>query len=179
MTDTSRLAASIIDTVSLDDYFDDSFDRFHLEGLDGRRRHSLAARCGFDDSACLYATVPTVTRNVYLTISDGAGSTIRRVLATLEDMEAEGSVLPGHVVLFDDPALAKAGYHGVLLALPRIFNALGHVPETMAVQDAHYRLLAVLFLTGEEHLVWRDQGHDALMDHFAATRRDIIQFGAR
>lgn len=179
MTDVPKLAASIIDTVSFSDYFNDSFDKFYLEGFDGRRRHSLAARCGFDASASLFATVPTMTRNVYLTISDGDASVVRRVLATLEDIESEGSVEPGNVALFDEPALDAHGYCGVLVALPSIFNALDHVPFTMTVQDAHYRLLAVLFLSRKEHLIWRERGHDALMDHFAAINRDIIRFGAR
>ncbi|MBB3223251.1 hypothetical protein [Pseudoduganella umbonata] len=179
MTDVPKLASGVIDTVSFADYFADTFDKFHLEGFDGRRRHSLAARCGFDESASLFATVPTVTSNIYLTISDGDGGTARRVLATLEDIEAGGSVEPGNVVLFDDPALDAVGYCGVLVALPGIFNALGHVPWTMTVQDVEYRLLAVLFLSHEEHLVWRERGHDALMEHFQATNRDLIHFGVR
>lgn len=29
----------------------------------------------------------------------------------------------------------------------------------------------------EEYFLWKDKGHDALMDYFSATEKDLIYFG--
>jgi len=175
--DSRALAAAVIRTLTEQDYFEDAFELFSLEGADGRKRRSMASKCVFDPTALVFATLPTVTRNIYLTISDGEPALVRQILATVEDTEDAECVHAGTVLPFDDPALGSRGIAAVMLLPGNLFSALSHVPASVEVDGAAYPFLSLIFLTRDELEVWRTAGHDALMDQLQDGGKDLVAFG--
>ena len=171
---TSR---EIISTLVRDEYFDGECDKYYLEGFDGRRRHSAISRCKFLETANLIFSLPTVTENIYVTITDGDPSLIAQVMATLEDMELTGEVALGNVKLFEDAALRKHGVCGVLLLNADLFPALHYLDASVPIVSVDYKFISVVFLTDEDHAYGKAHGHDALMDYFVERQKDVYTFG--
>ena len=101
------------------------------------------------------------------------------MLGTTEDEELTGPVVMGNVILYDDPDLKKRNICGVILLAHNVFTALEHLPPTLLVNDVLYKFISVVFLTNPEHLIWKEQGHDVLMDHYTSINKDLLQFGER
>jgi len=78
---------------------------------------------------------------------------------------------------FNAPELQERNIVGVVVLSPRASNILRYLPDAITVRDVQYRFLLVVFLSKEEHEVWKAQGHDALMDLFTTTDKDLISFG--
>ncbi|MCA1854514.1 hypothetical protein LE190_01045 [Massilia oculi] len=158
-------------------HFGASGDILSWEDQSDRRQYTVVYPCEFDDMARLIFTLPTITRNIYVTVSDGDAVLVRRVLGTAESQELEAGIVPGNVLLLDDPRLAAHGIRGVIFLLSNLFNCLDNLPAAIACDGETYPVLSVAFLTGEEHRIWKEAGHDALMDHWAAAGKDLIAFG--
>jgi len=148
-----------------------------FEGSSGKWRHQAVALARDDANIACVFSLPTESRNIYVTVSDGDRTVIRRVLATLEDTEAESSVVLGNVLLLDAPELRERDIVGVILLPPNLSGVLRHLPLDITVGSAPYRFLLVVFLSKREHEVWKAEGHDALMDLFDSTDKDLITFG--
>lgn len=173
----SELVQKIFSTIVNDDYFEIDCQAFHLEGFDGRKRHSVMCKCKFDTKANLFVSLPTVTKNIYVTITAGDASLVRQVIATLEDQELESCVCVGNVQLFEEPALRRHMICGVILLKGNLFNALEHLPDELTVGSTDYQLVSVVFLTEAEYEIWKTDGHDGLMDYFEEIDKDLISFG--
>ena len=173
----SRLNQAILAALAHEDYFEDNCTSYSLEGADGRNRNSLTCHCKFDPSANLYASVPTVTSNIYVTISDGDPDLILQVLASIEDRESKTCVHWGDVIAFNDPSLRQHGIHAVMLLQGTLFTALAHLPETLVVDSKTYGFVSVIFLTQSDYDMWKTDGHDALMAHFQRIEKDVTSFG--
>ena len=176
MSKISKSADAIFPVILQQDYFEDACEVHSLEGDDGKKRHHAICQCKFDSSARLVFSLPEHTKNVYITITDGDTKVIRRVMATLQDLEEYSEVTTGNVVLLNDPILKEAALCGVILLPGSVFNALDHLPDEVTVSAQNFRLLAVVFLTDQEHELWQTQGHDALIDHYSQTDKDLIKF---
>jgi hypothetical protein len=101
------------------------------------------------------------------------------VLSALEEIEEESSVVLGNVALLDSPELRAADLVGVLLLPTSVSNVLRYLPSEVTLPAGPSRFLLVVFLTTREHEVWKAQGHDALMDLFTHSNKDLIAFGSQ
>lgn len=165
-------------TLAENELFDGEGDIFSQEGDDGGRRYQAVFKARFDDMVNLVVTLPTATTNIYLTVTEGDPALVRRVLAAIEDQEREVAVNLGNVLLLSDRQLDERAICGVLFLFPHTFNCLDVLPGGLHVDGVDYRFLSVVFLTIDEHRIWKEQGHDVLMDHWTETEHDLIRFGA-
>lgn len=56
-------------------------------------------------------------------------------------------------------------------------NILEFLSGEIEVEKIKYRFLLVVFITNEEHLIWSEKGHDALMDFFTLSNKDLVAIG--
>ncbi len=173
----SKAKASIIHNVLSGGSLQDECEIFSFEDGHGRKHYQAVAPSKSDAKIACVFSLPTDGSNVYITMTDGDRAVVRRVLATLEETEANSSVKLGNVLLLDSPELRAGDIVGVILLPPNVSNALDHLPPTITVRAATYCFLLVVFLTGREHDVWKAEGHDALMDLFSSTGKDLVAFG--
>jgi hypothetical protein len=173
----SKTKASIIHCVLSGGSLQDECEIFSFEDDDGRKHYQAVAPSKSDaKSACVFS-LPTDGPNVYVTMSDGDRAVVRRVLAALEETETQSSVKLGNVLLLNSPELRAVNIVGVILLPPNVSNALNHLPPTITIRDVTYHFLLVVFLTEREHNVWKGEGHDALMDLFSTSDKDLVAFG--
>jgi hypothetical protein len=83
----------------------------------------------------------------------------------------------GNVLLLDFLELRERDIVGLILLPPNTANVLSHLPLDITVGDTEYRFLLVVFLSNMEHEVRKTKGHDALMDLFDNTNKDLVSFG--
>jgi hypothetical protein len=81
--------------------------------------------------------------------------------------------------LLDSPELWAADIAGVILLPTRVSRVLRYLPGEVALPTGTYHFLLVVFLTTGEHDVWREQGHDALMELFSRSEKDLVAFGKK
>lgn len=174
----AKLKATVIDAVLSGEYLQPKCEVSYVEGDDGRKHYQAVALSTSDPNVACVFSLPTEGRNIYVTVTDGDREVIGQVLATLEDLEVESSIHLGNVQLLDSPELRKRDIVGVILLMPRTSNALKHLPLDITVGNTQYRFLLVVFLSTRENEVRKTQGHDALMDFFSSTGKDLVSFGA-
>jgi hypothetical protein len=172
------LRRTIVHKVLDSDLFGDACDLSYLERDDGGKRHHACAALDTDPDIHVVVSLPTDGKNIYVTLSNGDRPLIQRLFATLEDMEGECSIRLGNVQLFDDAALKARGICGVLLLPVQISNILRFLPDTITIDAIDHPVLLVVFLSEREHAIWKADGHDALMELFVATDKDLIAFGS-
>jgi hypothetical protein len=148
-----------------------------FESQSGRRHYQGIALSKHEAGVACVFSLPTVGHNIYVTVTAADQMVVRRVLADLEETEADSSVSLGNVLLLKAPELLAANIVGVLLLLPATSNMLNHLPLDLKVGEKGYRFLLVVFLTREEHGIWRTQGHDALMDFYSRSGKDLVACG--
>jgi hypothetical protein len=175
----NAFAKKVIATISDENYFDDSWEIIHVEGEGAHIRYSASCKCKFATDAQLVVSLPTLTRNIYLTITDANPGLVRRVFSTLEDIEVDSGVRLGNVAWFSDSEFEEHDICAVMILPSSLFNALEELPENLSFQGKEYTFLSIVFLTNEEHEIWNSDGHDALMDYFAEIEKDVISFGNR
>lgn len=172
-----QLKAKIIHTVLDSNLFGDDCDIFSFEREDGVKRYQGESAYKFSPEMNVIFSIPTDCRNIYITVSDGDNHIIRKVLATLEDIESESSLKLGNVQLFNSPELISRNICGVILLPINTSNILDFLPEHIICDQDDYRFLLVVFISEKEHLIWKQNGHDALMEYFSAIDKDLISFG--
>jgi hypothetical protein len=158
-------------------YFEDECDKYSVDRGDGSKRNLAVCKSKFDDAVKLVCTLPAVTKNIYVTVTEGDAKIVRRVLAVLEDFERDDAVRLGNVLLVDDPDLRANHICGVILLPGNVFNVLDHLPGKLTIDSVEYQFIAVVFLTNEENEIRRTRGHDALMDYWTEIDKDLISFG--
>lgn len=173
----SELDKNILSVLIDDKYFENECENYTLHREDGSNRYLAVCKSKFDDAVSLICTLPSVTKNIYVTVTDGDAKVVRRVLATLEDYERDDAIRLGNVLLFDDPMLKSRMICGVILLPANVFNVLGDLPGKLNIDSVEFQFIAVVFLTDEENDIRRTQGHDALMDYFSSIDKDLISFG--
>ena len=98
-------------------------------------------------------------------------------MAALEDIDSHDQIKMGNVQLIDDPELKKNKVCGVIFLPVATSNVLDFIDEKIEVNSIQYTFLLVVFFTEEEHLLWKEKGHDALMDFFASNNKDLVRLG--
>jgi len=173
-----KTKATIIHSVLSEQALRPECEVLSFQGENGSKRYQAVALSKDDANIACIFSLPTKARNIYVTVSDGDRAVLRRVLATLEDMEEESPILLGNVLQLDSSELRERNIVGLILLPPNTSNLLSHLPLDMSVGDIQYRFLLVVFLSRTEHEVWKSKGHDALMDFFTDTDKDLVSFGA-
>jgi hypothetical protein len=173
-----KIKATVIHAVLSEQSLRPECELLSFEGKNGKKRYQAVALSKEDANVACVFSLPTNGRNIYVTVSDGDRGVLRRVLATLEDMEAESPVLLGNVLLLDSSELRERDIVGLILLPPNTSNVLSHLPLDITVGNIQYRFSLIVFLSKTEHEVWKAKGHDALMDLFANTDKDLVGFGA-
>lgn len=178
MISDEKVRNAVLSTLINESYFDSNCDHYSIERPDGSLRSLAVCQSTFDESVKLVCTLPSVTKSVYVTVTDGDDKAVRRVLALLEDLERDGAIRLGNVLLIDDPELMANQLCGVILLPAQVFNVLEHLPKTLTIGSIELQYIAVVFLTNEENEIRRTRGHDALMDYWTEIDKDLISFGA-
>lgn len=111
---------------------------------------------------------------IFVTASDGDEYFVRRVIANLEEASVTQSIKPGHVLLLRDPEISRRDIDGVMFLPIGVSDLLDYLPERFSFAGKEYLFLLVVFLTSQEHELWRKQGHDALMDHWQEIGKDLV-----
>lgn len=170
---------AILLALNRDGYFENRYERYTFDRDDGSSRNSIVCMSTFDSAVKLVCTLPSVTKNIYVTVTEGDANVVCRVLAVLEDFERIDAVKLGNVVLIDDPDLKANQICGVILLPGRVFNVLDYLPNNQIIDSVEYYFIAVVFLTDEENEIRRSRGHDALMDYWTEIDKDLISFGVK
>lgn len=170
---------AILLALNSDNYFENSYERYSVNRDPDPSHYSAVCMSTFDTAVNLVCTLPTVTRNIYVTVTEGDTNVVRRVLAVLEDFERVDAVRLGNVVLIDDPDLRAKQICGVILLPGNVFNVLDNLPNSQIIDSVEYYFVAVVFLTDEENEIRRNLGHDALMDYWTEIDKDLINFGIK
>jgi hypothetical protein len=155
----------------------DECEIYSFEDSQGKKHYQGVALSKVDSNIACVFSLPTITKNIYITLSDGDTAVVRRVLAMLEEVEIEDSVALGNVLLLDSVELQTHNIVGVILLPINVSNALNCLPAVIPIEKVEYTVLLVVFLTQAEHHLWVTQGHDALMDLFSGEGKDLVAFG--
>ncbi len=178
-SDLDVLTRSVLATVFDAELFDAAYGVHDLEAPCGARFRSIVSTCSFDRSARLVVMLPDAGRTILLTITEGEPGLVRDVLASLGLHAQDACSCVGTVWELDEPQLAAQAIHGAALLTANTFNALEALPDTIDAGGSSYRMLGVCFLSQDDIAVWKQQGFDGLMDHFAAVKKDLICFGSQ
>ncbi len=165
--------------LNIDNYFENSYECYSVDRDDGSSRYSAVCTSTFDTAVKLVCTLPSVTKNIYITITEGDAKVVRRILAVLEDLERSDVVRLGNVVLIDDPDLKANQICGVILLIGNVFNILDSLPNSQIIGSVEYHFIAVVFITDDENEIRRNRGHDGLMDYWTEIDKDLISFGGK
>jgi hypothetical protein len=134
-----KTKATIVDTVLSMQSLRPECELFSFEGENGERRQQVVALSKEDENGACVFSLPTNGRNIYVTVLDGDRGVLRRVLATLEDMEKESSILLGNILLLNSPELLERDIVGLILLPPSISNILSGLPLDISVGATQYR----------------------------------------
>jgi len=163
------LMKSIMDLESLEDKvkmigFEDkecSFECAYIKAID-------------DDNIHVVFNLPIYSDKWFLTVSDGNPDEIAKVIAHLEEVDKDKSANKNDVIRFDTEYLRIHGIIGVLLLdvkVSPVFEGFGSHVEYG--KNKVYPLL-VVFLSQKEYEIWKNDGHDKLMDYFDLHDKDLV-----
>ncbi len=177
MTESNRsVQASIVQEVLASPLIRDECEIFYFEREDNVKRYQAVAVTEVDPTISVVFSLPVDTTNVFITASDGDSSIIRKILANLEDINSELEVLLGNVQLFKAAELEQSNISGVILLPIETSHLLDYLPENFPINSVSYKFLLVVFISYQEHKIWLEKGHDALLDYFSEMRKDLVQF---
>jgi len=147
---------------------------FSLSGEFEGKYRAIYARLEGASLGSVVTTVPTYSDTVFVGISSGSPRECARLLANLEDYEREGSVAlePGDFVRTPDPSHDVEIYGVVLLRTASLADIEG-LPDCETICGRHTRFHFVVPVSEAEAAMRSQQGHDALMEHFAAFSKDV------
>ena len=173
----SDVVKAVLTAVSSEEYFQPGCEHSEIEQHPGSVSHTAVCTAHFDKDVKLVFTLPTSSKNVYVTVTDGSTIAVQRILSAIEGAEQEFGIELGKVLQIDDPEMKARDLCAVIFLPPSTFNVLDHVPLDVEVGDATYRLLGVFFMSEKDNEIRKKQGHDALMDYWTAIGKDTISFG--
>ena len=171
-----KVKAAVVDAVLSSDLLEKEADIFSLEENDGTTHYQGVVSSTVDPAQRAIFSIPVDSHNVYITLTEGDPSTIRRAMATIEETEHETGVRLGNVLLLDASELRERQIRGVIFLPVKVSRVLRYLPEAIEVGGSRFPVLLVVFLRDHEHEVWRRDGHDMLMKLFSETDKDLVAF---
>ncbi|WDE05507.1 hypothetical protein SG34_000725 [Thalassomonas viridans] len=173
--DIKRLNAKIIEMVLAIDLVESECDLFRLEDHFGTTYRQAVAKVD-DEISVVFSLPQGKTSNIYILASDGQTDLLRNILANIEESEKETNIALGNLLLLNSEELIKRDICGVIFLPVDISNVLDSLPNNFCFENNEYKFLLVTFITNEEHQVWKNKGHDALMDYFTDNDKDLLLF---
>lgn len=170
-----RLNATIVDKVLSLDVVENECELFRIEDSNGTTFKQAVAIVD-DEISVVFSLPQNGRKNIYMLASDGSTDLLRNILANIEESESDRSILLGNVLLLESEELKNRDISGVLFLPIDTSPVLEDLPSNFYFEGTEYCFFLVTFLSFVEHDVWRTRGHDALMDFFAETEKDLIAF---
>jgi hypothetical protein len=137
---------------------------------------ALAPKTGFEPCN-LVTTLATHSDVVFFAVTGSSEAEVARALGSLEDYDRETrSLSVGQVVRIPDAHFSSQGLHAVVLLRPTVIPGFDQFGDCYTINSRHLRFVFALFLTEEEYLFRKSDGHDALMDRFIDEQRTIVVF---
>ncbi|WP_428410179.1 hypothetical protein [Hyphococcus sp.] len=172
------IQGEIVSRVLALEHVDDECETFENE-LIGREEkfRQVVARVKPDHDLFVIFNIPANTPSIFITVSDGDRNLIRQVISNLEEIEKEGKQLePTDVVAFEDKNLLASGVVAVVLVPLSVSGILCDLEESFSLNGKVYRFCLVVFLSKDEHELWKKQGSDALVSYFDSVDKDLLTF---
>ncbi len=88
--------SAILLALNRDRYFENRYERYTFDRDDGSSRNSIVCMSTFDTAVKLVSTLPSITKNIYVTVTEGDANVVCRVFALLEDFERIDAVRLGN-----------------------------------------------------------------------------------
>ena len=121
--------------------------------------------------------IPSYSRSVFLALSKSNPKITARLLANIEDYERESEVELGFgdvVVLADQAGQDKNTPFAVILLRTATAIDIKNIPDNLAIKDKETLFFLAVPLAENEYNLWRQQGHDALMDLFISDNKELF-----
>ena len=171
-----QICSVIVNTVISNDIFNDDCNLYYFEKENGTKRHQAVSTLRDDVNLHVIFSIPTNTRYIYITVSDGDANLIRKLFATLEDIEGHEQIGIGCVQLFDDTRLIENDVRGIILLPIITSDILNFLPTQFEINEVNYNFILVVFLSTKEYQQWETKGYDALIDYFIENEKDLVAF---
>ncbi len=170
-----RLRGTVISGVLGVEHARDEAELFHYVVDEDKALHQGVAQVVPDDDLRIVFTIPVETTSIFITVTDGDVSLVRRVLANLEEMERDGTVLGvGEVVRFEGSDLEQHGIAAVVLLPLSVSGILCGLEETFEHEERSYCFYLVAFLSLAEYGIWKAHGQEKLMSHLDNVDKDLL-----
>ena len=122
-------------------------------------------------------SLPTYSKSVFIALAREVPRDVALYLANLEDYERDGAVAmrPGEVIITPKEMYSE-GNSPFALILLRTSTSIdcAKIPDNSLINGILTSFILVLPLTREEYQMRRERGHDALMDAFQDSQKDIF-----
>jgi hypothetical protein len=170
-----RLRGTVISRVLGVEHAGDEAELFHYVLDEDKALHQGVARIVPDDDLRIIFTIPAETTSIFITVTDGDVSLVRRALANLEEMERDGTAFGvGEVVRFEGNDLEQHGIAAIVLMPLSVSGILSGLEETFEHDEHRYCFYLVMFLSFAEFGIWKAHGQEKLMSHLDDVDKDIL-----
>ncbi len=172
----SRIKAVVADKIFESPYCKEECDFSYFEDEDGGRHYQGVVSLKVDERINIVFSVPVNSRNIFVIASDGNERGIRIAIANIEESDRGTPIKVGNLLTLNSEIMSSKNIFGAIFLSVKTSNVLNYLPDIIEVDDAQYKFLLVVFISHKEHKVWSELGHDALMDYFSETNKDLIRF---
>lgn len=177
--DFKRLKAEIVYRVLDNEHINDECE-FYEASFDNDENNYIHAKANIipDDDLKVYFSIPHDTQNIFITVSDGASNTIRKIIGNIEQIDISdlSYFTRQRVVRFDNAELNKEGVFGIALLPLSVSGILDTIEECFDFNEINYCFRLVTMLSESEIKVWEREGFDALMAFFDSGEKDLLTF---
>ena len=172
-----RLKAEIVWRVLENEHIKDECEFFEATfSNDGHSYVQGVADILPDPDLKVYFSIPRNTRNIFITVSDGVGSVVRKVIGNIEQLDVNDVSYFNRrqIVRFENENLNKQGIYGIVLLPLSVSGILDSIHEKFDFDNEEYCFHLVTMLSKAEMEVWEKDGFDSLMDLFDHTDKDLL-----
>lgn len=173
-----KLRGEIVATVLDLDHVANECETFETELESGNEVYFQAvAKVQPDEDIFVVFSIPSKSRSIFITASDGDITLVRLVLSNLDELQNNGRFFKAtDVIAFNNPKLEEYGVSAVALLPLSVSGIFCNLNEELIVDENVYNFRLVTFLSKKEYEVWKDHGDDALMFHLDEIDKDLITF---
>ena len=174
-----KLKAIIVEKLASLAYLspDCEFYRFEDERGDSYRQGVMKITDEEEDISVVFS-VPHSSANIFILVTDGPGDLVRKVIANLDEIDRDEKIGFGAVKLLSSTELSALGIAGFIVLPVETSNLLGELSSSFKIEDHVFKFCLVVPISSEEYSLWKDKGHDALVNYFSDTEKDLIDFRA-
>ena len=172
--DQEKLKATIVEMILSIDVVEPECEIYRIEDTAGLFYRQAVAKV--DEEISIVMSIPTLeNKNIFILASDGPVDLVRNIIANIEESNGSNFEL-GNVMLLSSIELDIKGLAGVIFLPVGTSKVLEDLPNEFHFEGRSYKFLLVVFITHKEYKIWKDQGHNALIEHFITSGKDLIAF---